>query len=140
MLRRHINKTRLCLSFLKWKPCVGGLPSYLQAADVFVLPSRREGLSNALLEAMAAGLTVVVSDLPGNRAVVRDGENGLMFPVDDLAALQNHLTIAGSPDLRANLGRQARATMSDYSMQSTAARHRAVYETRPSVRHPGKSK
>ncbi len=59
----------------------------LFAADLFVLPSREEGLSQALLEAMAAGLPVVVSDIPGNRRAVDDGVHGLVVPVDDAAAL-----------------------------------------------------
>lgn len=59
----------------------------LAAADLFVLPSREEGLSLALLEAMAAGLPVVASDIAGNRQLIAHGQHGLLVPVDDPKAL-----------------------------------------------------
>jgi glycosyltransferase involved in cell wall biosynthesis len=59
----------------------------LAAADVFVLPSRQEGMSLALLEAMAAGLPVVASDIAGNRELIRHEEHGLVVPHGDTAAL-----------------------------------------------------
>ena len=55
---------------------------YLYAADVFALSSRTEGLSNALLEAMSIGLPVVVTDLAGNRELIRDGEQGYLVPAN----------------------------------------------------------
>ena len=63
------------------------VPRLLQAADVFVFPSRTEGLPNALLEAMAAGLPIVTTDAPGCRDLIQDGRTGLVVPVDDPAAL-----------------------------------------------------
>lgn len=53
-------------------------------ADCFVLPSRREGLSNALLEAMAAGLPCIANDIPPNREVLNNGDAGILVPVGDL--------------------------------------------------------
>ena len=80
-----------------------------------VLPSRKEGISNALLEAQAAGLPAVVSDIPGNLAVVRDGENGLVVPVGDAEALAQALVrLYRSPELRAQMGRAARARMAEH--------------------------
>ena len=61
--------------------------SYLQQADIFVLPSRAEGISNALLEAMAVGLTAVASQIPGNVDVIEHKKNGLLFTVDDCRCL-----------------------------------------------------
>lgn len=60
---------------------------WLAAADVFVLPSLCEGLPGALIEAMAAGLPCVASDIPGNRDLIQDGRTGLLVPVKDPAAL-----------------------------------------------------
>ncbi|NIP58594.1 MAG: glycosyltransferase, partial [Gemmatimonadetes bacterium] len=57
--------------------------AFYREADAFVLPSRSEGMSNALLEALAHGLPCVVSDIPENREVVRDGRTGLVFPAGD---------------------------------------------------------
>ena len=62
------------------------VPALLQAMDVFVLPSLGEGISNTLLEAMAAGLPVLATDVGGNPELVTDGENGRLFPVADEAA------------------------------------------------------
>lgn len=59
----------------------------LAAADVVALPSSYEGLSHVLLEAMQAGRTIVASAAGGNRELIRDGENGLLVPYGDVAAL-----------------------------------------------------
>ncbi|HEY5998740.1 MAG TPA: glycosyltransferase family 4 protein, partial [bacterium] len=59
----------------------------LQGAAAFVLPSREEGMSNALLEAMASGCPAVASDIEANRELLADGESGLLAPVEDAAAL-----------------------------------------------------
>jgi len=63
------------------------IPRILKKASVFVLPSYGEGLSNALLQAMAAGLPCIVSDTEENREVIHHGVNGLLFPVGDSRAL-----------------------------------------------------
>ena len=64
---------------------------FMQRASIFALPSRFEGMPNALLEAMAAGLPAVVSDAsPGPLEMVRDGVNGLVVPTE------NHLAFAGA--------------------------------------------
>lgn len=94
-----------------------------------VLPSRVEGLSNVLLEAQALGLPAVVSDIGGNAAVVRDGENGLVVPVGDADALADAMVkMYRSPALRAEMGRAARARiMEDFEIGKIAARLEAVY-------------
>lgn len=64
------------------------VPSLLKASSVFVLPSRWEGMSNALLEAMAAGLPVVATAVEGSTELVRSGETGFLVPAgrsEDLA-------------------------------------------------------
>jgi glycosyltransferase involved in cell wall biosynthesis len=60
---------------------------WLAAADAFVLPSLCEGLPGALIEAMAAGLPCIATDVPGNRDLIQDGETGLLVPVKDTSAL-----------------------------------------------------
>jgi len=108
---------------------------YLQASDIFVLPSgiRRtasyEGLSVALMEAMSAGLAALVSDCPGNRVLVRDGENGLLFPVEDVEALARQLTrLLDDADLRARLGQNARASVvREYAIDAVAQQTEMLY-------------
>ena len=78
----------------------------LAAAAVFVLPSRKEGMPNALLEAMASGLAVIVNDAsPGPLEFVTHGQNGLVVPHDDAAALvRAMLRLQTDPQLRIRLG------------------------------------
>jgi glycosyltransferase involved in cell wall biosynthesis len=79
----------------------------LGAVDVLVMPSRHEGLSYAVLEAMAAGVACVVSDGPGNPEAV--GAAGIIFSAGDGAALRAALTrLAGDADERARLSAAAR--------------------------------
>jgi glycosyltransferase involved in cell wall biosynthesis len=69
---------------------VGGITNlreYLSTADIFVLPSRSEGFSNAIIEAMAASLPVVATDVGGNAEAVKDGATGFIVPAEDPAAL-----------------------------------------------------
>jgi len=66
---------------------VTNLREHLSAADIFVLPSRSEGFSNAIIEAMAASLPVVATDVGGNAEAVKDGVSGFIVPPDDIAAL-----------------------------------------------------
>jgi glycosyltransferase involved in cell wall biosynthesis len=61
---------------------------WLAWADCFVLPSRLEGLSNALLEAMAEGLPCIANDIPSNREVLNNGKAGILVPLGDLDALE----------------------------------------------------
>ena len=63
------------------------VPELLAAADIFVLASRSEGAPLSILEAMAAGLPVVASDVGGVAELVADGETGLLVPAGDAAAL-----------------------------------------------------
>ena len=82
---------------------------YYWAADIFVLPSRTEGLSNALIEAMACGLPSVVSAVGGSSDLVKEGQNGLLFEAENHEELARQL--ASMLDTRSRwseLGRQAR--------------------------------
>ncbi len=66
---------------------VTNLRKHLAAADIFVLPSRSEGFSNAIIEAMASSLPVVATDVGGNAEAVKDGITGFLVPPEDPAAL-----------------------------------------------------
>jgi glycosyltransferase involved in cell wall biosynthesis len=101
----------------------------LAAADVFVMPSLREGLSYAVLEALGHGVATVVSDAPGNAEAV--GGAGLVFPAGDDARLATVLLeLAGDPVRRAALataGRERIAT--ELSAEQMLRGTRAVYES-----------
>ena len=61
--------------------------SLMKASDIFVMPSRYEGLSIAMIEAMACGLPIVASDVPGLKTYIVHGKNGLLFPVENYKIL-----------------------------------------------------
>ena len=107
------------------------VPAYLRAADIFVLPSRREGLPLALLEAMACGLPCVASRLPGSTdAIIEDRVNGWLTPPGDVAALAGAIdAMLHDPAERDRLGAAARATiMQRYASSDVADRWMEVYE------------
>jgi len=103
---------------------------YLQGADIFVLPSRAEGNSNALLEAMTCGLPVVVSDIPANLNVTESGLNSLVFTVDDPNSLASAVALLfEQPELRERLGKAARHTIeSRYGLGSITDRYISLYK------------
>lgn len=85
---------------------------FYQQAAVFVLPSHLEGHPKALLEAMACGLPVIVSDVPGNRAMITHGTNGLTFATNATDVLARCIkTVLLKPNLAQKLGTQARQTI-----------------------------
>jgi glycosyltransferase involved in cell wall biosynthesis len=102
---------------------------YLQAADLFVLPSATEGLSNSLLEALSTGLPVLATSVGGTPDVISHGVNGYLIPPDDLPALKNGLTtLLADRALRASLGMEGRQRiLKDFSLDSIATRLDALY-------------
>lgn len=101
----------------------------LAEADVLVLPSLAEGLSNAVLEAMASGLPVVVSAIPGNLLLVEEGRTGLTFPPGDRQALVAAIrTLIRDPGLRKELATNARDEIAArFSIRAVAGQYRKLY-------------
>lgn len=103
---------------------------YHRAADVFVLPSTREGLPNALLEAMACGSACVASRLPGvTDTLIDDGRSGMLVEPKDTDALALALTaLSAAPDRARALGEHARERIErDFSASAMAARYLTAY-------------
>lgn len=104
---------------------------YYGAADVFALPSLREGLPNALLEAMASALPCVASRLPGiTDTVIEDGANGLLVPPGAVGALAEALRrVLQEPSWARRMGRRARQTIEErYGIHEVAAQYLRAYQ------------
>ncbi len=116
-------------------PGQGDPAAWLAWADAFVLPSRREGLSNALLEAMAAGLPCIANDIPPNREVLDEGNAGLLVPVGAAADLCHAMTLLCADNIRATkFRRQAlERARSRYSLVSVGERYKGLYHAVTSV-------
>lgn len=104
---------------------------YYRAVDLFVLPSIREGMPIALLEAMASGLPCVATRLAGvTDAVIHDGANGLLVPPGDVEALKAALqTLLQDPNRAWAMGRKARKSMEErYAIGHAAEQFLQSYE------------
>jgi len=106
-----------------------GREAELARASVFCLPSHAEGLPMAMLEAMAARKAVVASDVGGIPEALHDGDNGLLVPARDAAALAAALArVLGDGALRARLAGRARATIEQaYSTELMCGKLSAIY-------------
>jgi glycosyltransferase involved in cell wall biosynthesis len=90
------------------------VPAILAESDIFVLPSHSEGLSNALMEAMAAGRACVASDVGGNSFLIQNGVSGFLYPPGDRAALAAHIRrLLDDPAKRRAMGEAARRRITE---------------------------
>lgn len=103
--------------------------SLLPGLDVFALPSLTEGVSIALLEACATGLPTLASRVGGNVEVIQDGRTGMLFDVDDTAALRKALlALMGDAGLRERLGAGARQWAREHaSLDTLCAQYDRLY-------------
>lgn len=106
----------------------GDVPDLLDETDIFLNTSLYEGQSVAILEAMAKGLPVVATDVPGNRDLIAHGKNGLLCPVDNPDAIaESILTLVRNSEIYSRLSAGALATGKRFSIGNTAARHIDLY-------------
>lgn len=112
-------KEKKCENTVEFKGTVSNVGVYLQKARLFILPSRVEGLSNALLEAMSWGVPVIVSDIPTHKDLVHSGVNGLSVPVGDSAALAREiLALCDNDEISVSMASKGRDTIiSEYSIE-----------------------
>jgi glycosyltransferase involved in cell wall biosynthesis len=128
-------------AFAKARPSFSGRVTFLgtsnrvaellTAMDAYVLPSMNEGISNALLEAMATGLPVIASAVGGNPEVITDGTAGLLFAAGDANALLHQLTrLYERKELREQFGQAARQRVCEnFSIDAMIERYEHLYET-----------
>lgn len=110
-------------------PPTDQVQSAYAAADLFILPSISEGLSNALLEAMSSGLAILASRVGGTAEVVEEGRSGLLFDPENLSELNSRFeTVLARPAEVLEMGRAARrAVEENFSMERVARRYEELY-------------
>jgi glycosyltransferase involved in cell wall biosynthesis len=113
------------VSFLGWRNDVAAL---LKASDIYVHSTHSDGFGIAACEAMAAGLPVLASDVPGLADVVAGA--GILFPAGDDKALAQHLaTLIGSPQLRREMSQASRQRARQFSIEKTVDGCIKLYES-----------
>lgn len=129
ILRKEISNLKLehCVKLLGWSDDV---PLLLRQAHVFLLTSRWEGFGIVVAEAMASGLPVVVSDLPGVREVVgNDGECGYLVDPNSVEAITARLCkLASDHRQRATMGKRGRQRVQRFSIDKTVQGYMKLYE------------
>lgn len=118
---------RVELRRLGWDERAGDL---IAGFDLFVLPSRNEGLPVTIMEAMLAGVPIVATDVGSIREELVDGETAILVPPEDPPALAAAIDkVLADPDLAANLGRRAReVALERFTVEATVARYVEVYD------------
>lgn len=115
---------------VEWWGWQDDMPSALAKTDIFCLPSYREGVPNALLEACASGLPIVTTDVPGCREVVQHGVNGLLVPPRNAQALAEALeTLLTHAVLRSTMGKTGRQIALDqFSLSHIISQNLEIYD------------
>jgi len=115
---------------VEWWGWQDNMPAVLAKTDIFCLPSYREGVPNALLEACASGLPIVTTDVPGCRDVVQHGANGLLVPPRNTQALAAALeTLIIDTFLRSRMGKAGRQiALERFSLAHIIEQNLSVYD------------
>lgn len=117
------------LSNMDWLGFQENVADWLTALDVFVFPSRYEGMGSVLLDAMALGIPVAASQVDGIPDIVRHEETGLLFPPNNSTALAKAIIrLHASASLRAELTQGAMAALKKFNPETQAQGYLAVYE------------
>jgi len=101
----------------------------MQAADIFLNTSLQEGMSGAVMEAMATGLAIIATDIAGNRALITHEHNGILVPLHAPDALAEAIrALAEDPSLRKHLGDRARQdTIDRFGCGAELQAHETLY-------------
>lgn len=104
--------------------------AFLKGFDIFVLPSRSEGIPRCVMEAMAAEVPVIASDIPGCRTLINGTSTGLLFKMDDEEALASRIQeLLENKPLRSQLAKQAKCYLKEhYSSERMALEYETLFK------------
>jgi glycosyltransferase involved in cell wall biosynthesis len=128
-LRQYVNVHNL-LHSVRFTGSVRNVHEYLQASDIFVLPSENEAFPVALIEAMAGGLAVITTAVGGVKDIVEHSKNGLVVQAGDFGQLYSALDILlADAGLADRLGQAARRTAQErYSQEMVTRQYAELFE------------
>lgn len=99
-----------------------------KAADIFFFPSRGEGLPGVVMEAMASGLPIVASRIPGNEDLVNDGKTGYLCQPDDTLCFSSRiLSLLHQPSSRRDLGSKSLAMIKEFHWSKILSQYQSLY-------------
>ena len=111
------------------------LPKYLQSSDIFVRPSRTEGLGNSFLEAMAAGVPVIGTQVGGISDFLKDGETGLICEVNNPKSIAQKVTkLVRDAESRSYISREAKKMVDErFRWENVSAEMKKIFENTQSI-------
>jgi len=127
-LKKAVNELMLQdkVSFLGFRRDV---PELMASSDIFILTSRHEGLTRAIMEAMAVGLPIIATDVRGNRDLVKSGENGYLVPLDDVETTSQVIKkLISSPELRNSMQEKNKEKARAYALDRILPQMEKIYE------------
>ena len=132
--RSRLEQLAAELKIARQVKLLGGIedvPDLLASAHLLVHPSRSEGLSNTILEAMAEGLPVIATRVGGTPEVIHDGKTGLLVPPDEPQILASKIRqMLENPCSRANIGKAGFEMVRDrYNTSTVATRYERIYRS-----------
>lgn len=105
------------------------VPDVLKEADLFVLPSRYEGLGLVVLEAMAAGVPVIASNIDGPAELIQNGDNGLLFESENVSSLVEKICLLyENPDLADQLSKKASQSVQRFDIHCMRQQYYELYQ------------
>lgn len=111
------------------------VPEILKTFDVFVNPSLYEGMSNSILEAMAAKIPIAASDIPSNAEIIENGKTGLLMPVMNIEKIaESVIQILSSPELAKKLSSAAFQKVQNFTIEKTIEKLNVFFHQ--AVQHP----
>lgn len=128
-LKRYVGELHLSnnIHFLGYRR---DIPEILWAGDAFILTSKREGLPRAMMEAMAAGLPVIATDIRGNRDLISHGVEGYLVPIGDIKKTKEAiLQVLKESEEVDNMKQNVKEKIKAYAIENTLQEMDKIYKT-----------